>query len=492
MNTFFWLTSLGNARYCSEGVINTITSSTRWNTAAFVRGHHEMLRHDYRFLPEEACHWLLKEPATKQWLNASLGPSSTLQPVDKRFLAICGGRGTGKFLATSYITRHLINTKKRAVVLNFCKLSWQTSQLTPQLILKCIISELLFKKPEVFFRKIMTRNGPMQYLEWFMSVKIDDTGELLDVLRELLSCDQIGPVFLVIDGMDTCKNRASFARSLVDLTRRLPIAVAVSDQRDAAVAELYQYTLGIDVQVGQIDCDVEDYVRSQLDKHFPERKADHQRIVNGFVAASERGLGWARHVISLMGNAKDDTEFDAALSKVVDLRNLVVGRAFDGLRASQACVHTRQQLLLKLILRALVSFGCAVKLYNLETRVTNECHRYRRIRLALGDSRANFNFSSDAIECAARILAQTEPPLVTISPENKVEFASDTVADFFARDSPLTLPQVPPLWIQTDNCYIFRCHIGSSSDTLELRKCQHHEELIYEDWHATEELLAVI
>ena len=450
-----------------------------------------MLKMDYRLLPEEACAWIAQTTQFRTWIGARR--TSDDRPGNY-VLALTGGRGTGKFLGTSYITKYMLDHEPRALVLNFSKLSWQTRPTTPHLMLKCLISELIDKRPEVLANVSLSRMSRSRLWKRFAAAgRSDDYGELLQLLSELLLCDQVSNVVLVIDGLDTCSQRPDILSDLVEICEKARIRLAVSDQNDSPVQKIYSNVQKLELQPGDIDCDVATYVSKQLKLHLPQRQALHQTVQAQIVTGAEGQLGWARHLLSCLCNAKDDDEFDAALTQAAFGKDMAVGRAFDCLRADDAFSGDREQLLLKSICRGLVKNKALVSVDALLAHCVLESTRYTKICTSSSTGRVTrirptFRFTVGDVKWVLNQLRNASPRLVREDNNSLFGYENDAVRHFFEHYLPPTRPQIPPLWLETDNCYVLSCHFASIATDLavnEQEECKEHVEFRSNDWHET-------
>lgn len=113
----------------------------------FIDNHGEIFTSSQKYLPRGACEWILTHPEFVTWKNS---PTSN-------FIALTGGRGTGKFVLASLITNSLINDPiEKNNVVYFLGVLWVKEPLTPSLILRCLISQLLCMRPDVLMRKKAT------------------------------------------------------------------------------------------------------------------------------------------------------------------------------------------------------------------------------------------------------------------------------------------------------------------------------------------------
>lgn len=472
----------GKARSMSIDFLSRIGGSQAWNTWQFVSQHASMLKKDYSFIPTEACEWIIQTRTFGSWLNTAAVP---VNQKGHAFFALTGGRGTGKFLATSYITRYLLETRPKALVLNYCKLSWQTQSLTPHLLLKCIISQTIERRPEVLAALMASNNEKRLWKRFLAAQKSLKYHALFRIFSELILCDQIGEVFLVIDGLDTCSQRVSILKALLSVCGHTGLRIVVSDQNDAVVSDIYAEVHELRLEPGNINCDVDEYVMQQLTMHFPDRQYDHKRMRDEIVTGSEGQVSWARHILSCLYNTQDDKEFDEIMTKASLGKDMAIGHAFDRLRSEDILSRHRQQFLLKVACRALVLADQPIDIDAIVKHCNEESARGGRLHGKDGHTAPRYTFRSPDVAWMLQKLCTTTPQLVCEGPDKCYSFANSAIKGFFRHQVPPTAPHIPLLWLETDNCHALTCHLASTADDAYRRRlCRSHGQLAYADWYS--------
>lgn len=457
------------------------------DTNRFLADHASMLKWDYRFIPTEACAWLVKTNSFNNWKSSRTSKHSVL--------ALTGGRGTGKFLATSYITNFLLQKEPNTVILHYCKFSWVTHDLTPKMVLECVLSQILQERPAVFARNINSSKGRDWY--WTLFEKAKQSREytaLMDIFAELVSC--MPKVYLIIDGMDTCQDRAAFLAELLALSRRNALWIVISDQFDADVVDIYAGVNRIEIKPGDISCDLSTYVSLQLQEHFPGRQYMHRDLHSKIVNGANDQLGWARHILSCLASAEDDDDkFERFVEEAQKGSDVAIGRAFDNIRSRSEYSSMRQLLLLKIVTRAFVSSRIPLTLEDILRHTTVEIGRNGNNR---EPERAAFAFSANygpryrynpaEVHSTVVCLAGVSPPICRQTTEGTYEIGSEVVRQYFEYHLPPTEPRIPPLWIDTDNCSVLVCHLESVKYApMRFTSCNvaKHKRGEYAKWHRT-------
>jgi len=275
---------------------------------------------------------------------------------------------------------------------------------------------------------------------------------------------------IVIDGADTTPDRHILVSSLVKIMSRSrnwrqEVRLLIGDQLDYHVRNVYGKVQKIDLRVGDIDCDVNSYVSNQLNLHLPDRVHRHPELLKKIVIGSNGGIGWARHIISLLTSPQalsNDHKFSQYVDEASRGFESELGRRFDELKNTST---KRSYTLCVLILRRFVQSREWMSSRRLASKVVKN-------RDHLGESE-DFTWSEAEVVAAAENLSI--PGLELLVTGREEFYMPSTIRSYLHEQLPPTLPKVPPLWLAGDTCIYLDCHFGSISRGRGLQtKCNVH------------------
>lgn len=418
---------------------------------------------DLQRLPKAACKFLLKQEGFVKWNHSS-------SPI----LVVTGGRGTGKYLAASFLANHLIQNRKRGITLWYGIPSWKersSDSMSAKRILRCLVSSLIFQCPDVFNRICFDQRSSASLVRIFKDANRSSDAQPMSQIFSVLIA-HVKRLDIVIDGADTSPDRHVLVSSLVKMVSRSrnwrqEVRLLIVDQLDYQIRHVYGKVQKIDLRVGDINCDVNSYVSDQLNLHLPDRVHRHSELLRKIVIGSNGGIGWARHIISLLTSPQalsNDHKFSQYVNEASRGFENELGRRFDELQNTST---KRSYTLYVLVLRRFVQNREWMSSRRLASKVVGNRDR-------LGDSE-DFTWSEAEVIAAARYLSTPGLKLLVIDRE---EFHMPSVIRIYLQEqTPLTLPvpRVPPLWLVGDTCIYLDCHFESISRGRGLQtKCNIH------------------
>jgi hypothetical protein len=398
--------------------------------AEYIDNAASVLTNSIKYLPADGCEWILRDPLFIKWKN-----------TDKpNFLALTGGRGTGKFVLSSFITAHLLeDTKISKSVVWFHSVLWGKEALTPTLMLRCFIAQLLRKRPDVLMRK-----SASFYKKRFKAAKA--LQELFSLFVDIVSV--VGKIFMMVDGLDSCPNNAILTENLLQLSESgLPLKVIITAMEDPNLGPVLQDVAKIRLESESVVCDISQYVSSQLVANFPLLKDIHSDLAMAIVTGAGGNVGWARYILWGLARSENDDGIARWRKIAAKGRDVVYGRQFDTI--SQA-IDSRRLGLIKLILRALLANENGLSVREIYESITTRNATEPGVLLNTFDPTA---WDETAIETNLNTLESLPTPFVTCR-DKRYSITDSTVRNYLLDHIPSQRPPVPHLWMPTDTCML--------------------------------------
>ena len=428
----------------SEECLILARKLTKYLTATnFIDNAPMVLTHSQKYLPANACGWILLDATFLKWKNGS----------DPNFLAILGGRNTGKFVIASFITTHLLNDPVIGKnVVWFHSVLWEVEPATPTLMLRCFIAQLLRNRPEVLMHKKKSS---------FYKKKCKAAKSLTDLFTLFVDMvSAVGKTYIMIDGLDSCPNSALMVDNLLQLSESgFAIKIIITAMDDPNLGPVLQDVAKITLETDSVSCDVSTYVTNQLTENFPHLQTIHPDLAMSIITGAGGSIGWARYII--WGIARSSNEEDIKKWKKVAAkgRDVVYARQFDQISKS---VESRRLVLIKLVLRALLAGDNSLELREIHQSIITNNEADFSILLNSFDPSLR---DERAIQEALDLLANARTAFVSCT-DRIYTIADDVIRDYLFEYIPSQRPQVPHLWLPTDTCTL-RCQLKHYSHRQE-------------------------
>lgn len=391
-----------------------------------------------KYLPEDGCRWILSNPIFLRWKNTS----------EPNFLALTGGRGTGKFILASFISTHLLEDPQIGKrVIWFYSVLWEEESLTPALILRCLIAQLLQKHPDV-----LARQSPPYYKKRFKAAK--GLKELYTLFVDIVS--KVGKIFIVIDALDSCPNNATLAENLIQLCEsRLPVKILITAMEDPNLGPVLHDAAKIRLQPGNVSSDVSQYVTSQLSTNMPQLKNVHSELATTVITGAAGNIGWARYIIWGLSLAENEEGIEFWRKTAAKGRDVIYGRQFDDLAKSLPSTQLR---LIKVILRALLIEEKGLSVDEAYQVITTRNSESPVVLLNTFDEHA---WDQTAIQSSLSLLESLRTPFVSCA-DARYTIANVPLREYLFNHTPSQRPLVPHLWLPTDTCML-QCQLRHRS-----------------------------
>jgi hypothetical protein len=405
----------------------------------FVDNAVTLLATSRRYLPEDGCRWILSDPTFLRWKNTS----------EPNFLALTGGRGTGKFILSSFISTHLLEDPQIGKrVIWFYSVLWEEKEsLTPALILRCLIAQLLQKHPEV-----LRKQSPSYYKKRFKTAK--GLKELYTLFMDIVS--KVGKVFIVIDALDSCPNNTTLAENLIQLCEScLSVKILITAMEDPSLGPVLQDAAKIRLQPDSVFSDVSQYVTSQLSTNMPRLKDMHSELATAVITGAAGNIGWARYIIWGFSLAKNEESIEFWRKTAAKGRDVIYGRQFDDLAKS---LPSTQLCLIKVILRALLIEEKGLSVDETYQVITTRNSESPVVLLNTFDEHA---WDRTAIQSSLNLLESSRTPFVSCA-HSRYTMASIPLREYLLNHTPSQRPLVPHLWLPTDTC-LLQCQLRHRS-----------------------------
>jgi len=416
---------------------------------------------DLRHLPRHACNFLQQSPGFLDWHRS---PSGAI-------LVVTGGRGTGKYLATSFLADHLFSTRRPATILYYAIPAWKernSKTMSVKYVLRCLISSLISQRPDLFNRSRQESMSPI--LRIFQNVIASDN---IHAISKLLSTliDHVHKLDIIVDGVDTCPDRVQLVRELVSIKStsrnwRQSVRLLVGDQLDYEVRQLYGEVHRIDLKVGDINCKLSTYVPEQLQKYLPDRSDIHAELQEKILLGSNGAIGWARYIISLLASPaamSSDTKFFQYVDEASNGCANELGRRIDEIRNRSS---KRRYVLIILILRRFVKRSSRMSARELVSLVRSNSDM-------AGDCDS---FTHGEKEIVSVAFCLSTPPVALLKESNELFRMSKVIRSYFLQKVPATIPKIPPLWLEGDTCVRLACHFERQSRSQLQGRCEKHKD----------------
>ena len=396
-----------------------------------------------KYLPEDACSWIDSSSTFQSWRNDS----------HPNFLAIMGGRGTGKFLLSSYIAIRLMEDPIIGKqVIWFHSVLWESETLTPSLILRCLIAQLLQKRPD-----ILANRDRSSYKRRFKAATNMRT--LYALFVDIVT--KVGRVYIVIDALDSCPNNAVMAESLVQLCEsHASVKVLITAMEDPSLGPPLQDVVKIRLHADSVACDVPNYINGQVERNLPHLHGSHPDLAMTVITAAAGNIGWARYIIWGLSQAENDIQIQAWMDCAAKGRDLVYARQYDSL--AQTC-PLAQLTLIKLILRALLTEDQGLTVNDIHQRII---HRGRQELIALMNTFDQTSWGQEAVLSTLELLQVQRVHFVRQTDNQVYQISDRSLRDYLLNHVPSQRPFVPHLWLPTDTC-LLECQLRHSSHQSE-------------------------
>jgi len=339
-------------------------------------------------------------------------------------------------------------------------------------VLRCLVSSLISRRPEVFNRSSLSR-GSMSAIQRIFKNTVASNN--IRAISQLLSTliYHVRKIDIVIDGVDTCPDRVALVRELVSIVSmsrhwKQAVRLLVGDQMDYQVRQLYGQVHRIDLQVGDITCNLNTYVPQQLQMYLPDRSDIHAELQEKILLGSNGALGWARYIISLLASPtamSSDTKFSQYVDEASKGCANELGRRIDEIRNRSS---ERRFILIILVLRRFVRQKGRMSNRELVSLVQSNSDK-------AGDCN-KFTYSEKEIISVSHFLSS--PSVALLKEANEVLRMSKVIRAYFLRQVPATIPKNPPLWLEGDTCVRLRCHFERQSRLWSQDRCEEHKRVI--------------
>lgn len=432
-----------------------------------------------KYLPAEACAWIADHPLFQRWKDQDA----------PNVLALMGGRSTGKFVLSSYVTHLLLddpNISSRTIW--FHTVLWEREPLTAELVLRCFIAQLLRMRPDV-----LTNRPSAFYKRRFKSAK--GLRELFTLFADIVAV--VGRTYILVDGLDSCPDNALLVGNLLSLAEsQLPLKIILTAIDDPNMGPALESVAKINLTPDSVSCDIAPYVRSQLRSNFGhlDQSQLDDSLVNAIITGAAGNLGWAHYILWDLAHAKDDAGIERMRLIALKGVNVEYARQFD---AVARAVDSRYLCLIKLILRVLLSQqpGEALAISEIEEGIAQRNEVGLDVLLNTFDKTA---WGRVAIEKAIAALLARKPCFLSVSERSRSDssgggdcdgkdapryaIASVQIREYFFEHIPSQRPFIPHLWLPSDTC-VLRCQLshfsgrrqnGIDGDSVEQEEEQAH------------------
>jgi hypothetical protein len=372
---------------------------------------------------------------------------------DANFLALIGGRGTGKFIVASQITNALLSDPRiDGLVLYFHAVLWEREPLDPKLILRCLISQLLRHRPEILLKK------RSQFYKQKYRDAATDLNQLLSLFLDAVNAVG-GKIYVILDALDSCPNRIVLARRLVRLSKYgIPLKILVTATDDYQLNCCFENVIKIGLAQDDVSCDISAYVGDQLNRNLGHLEYRKDRLLHTIVAGAANNVGWARYI--LWGLAKSTTaeEIDFYLGEASKGRDVIYGRAFDEISARSP---PRKVFIIKVILRTLISADDDVTVEDIKKEIENVKEDAQENPDAANLPQSLTEHIDAEIQDGLQAL-HASPVQFIAADKTPLKISSPYIKDYFMHHIPPQRPQIPHLWLQSDRC-ILSCQLKHRS-----------------------------
>jgi hypothetical protein len=315
-NPFSAANMMGEFRY---GECQTLARKlTTYITAIdFIDNAPLVLTTSRKYLPTNACNWILSSPLFLKWMHES----------DPKFLAIIGGRNTGKFVLASFITTTLLDDPVIGKnVIWFHSVLWEEEPVTPSSMIRFFIAQLLRNRPDI----LMRRSSSFHKKRFKAAKALKD---LFTLFSELVAL--AGKTYLMIDALDSCPNNGLMVDNLLRLTESgINIKIVITAMNDPVLGPILQDVDKIVLETDSVSCDISSYVMNQLTNNFPSVLDAHPNLAISIITGAGGSIGWARYIIWGIAQCKDEEGIKKWQKIAVKGRDVAYARKFDAVSAS--------------------------------------------------------------------------------------------------------------------------------------------------------------
>lgn len=427
---------------CDGKAVRRARILTRYlKSEAFIDAHSDIFNKCQKYSPRQGCDWILSDSRFQAWKTSSVS----------NFLALTGGRGTGKFIVASHITNALLSDPCiDGLVLHFHAVLWENEPLDPKLILRCLISQLLRQRPDVLLEK-RTRFYKQKYRD-----VATDLHQLFSFFLDVVNV--IGSkIYVVLDALDSCPNRVVLARRLVKVSKcGIPLKIVVTTTDDYQLNSCFEDVIKIELTHDDVSCDISTYVGDQLNRNLGHLEHEKDGLLHTIVAGAANNVGWARYILWGLAKSTTKEEIDFYLGEASKGRDIVYGRAFDEISSRSSL---RRIFIIKIILRSLISAGDGLTIENIkkEVEIIEDTGQIPETTNQPYQPSSLPNCVDGEIKDGLKALHASSIPLIT-DEGGILKINSESIRDYFLYHVPPQRPQIPHLWIQSDSC-ILSCQL---------------------------------